>query len=577
MEINAAAMPDGNGGSPLEELRSIIVGPEQSRIEELEERLESVAPGAEEISRVLPAAISVSATRDDRLRNALAPLVEGTIHSSVRRNPQPLADAIFPIIGPAIRKAISAAMSGLVQTMNQALEHTFSIRGLRWRAESLRTGVSFGEIVLRHSLLYRVEQVFLIHREGGLLLLHVADRSVPELAPEMIAGMLSAIQDFARDSFKVGSRETLETMQVGELNVLVEEGPHAQLAAVVRGHPPVSLKSTLQETLETVHLMFGDDLVLFQGDSAGFDRARPLLERCLGHEVAPPAARGRWRFWLLAAAVVAGLALWLIPRTVAHRRWERFVRTLQTEPGIVVTETGRRDGKFYVAALRDPGSRDPATLLAAAGLSPDEVVENWEPYYSLDTAFILPRATALLAPPATVALSFAAGVLSASGSAPNEWIQEARRSSRILPGVISTRLDGVRNRGPASLASEIAAVERQEFYYPVGDDQPNAATLAAVPALARQIRAIERASAAQGLQLTITIVGQTDETGDTDVNTRLGRARAERMRSLLTAAGAGARFVANGADPGVAAGNTDPTAQARRRRVTFSADFVARE
>ena len=570
-------MADGNGGSPLEELRSIIVGPEQSRIEELEERLESVAPSPEEVSRVLPAAISVGAARDDRLRNSLAPLVENAIHSSVRQNPQPLADAIFPIIGPAIRKAISAAISGLVQNMNQALEHTFSLRGLRWRMESFRTGVSFGEIVLRHSLVYRVEQVFLVHREGGLLLLHVADQSVPALAPEMVAGMLSAIQDFARDSFKVGSRDTLETMQVGELNVLVEEGPYAQIAGVVRGHPPVTLKTTLQQALETIHLMSGDDLVAFQGDSDVFLKARPVLERCLGHEVAPPAARGRWRFWLLAAAVLAGLALWLIPRAIANRRWDRFVRALSAEPGIVVTETGRRDGRFYVAALRDPGSRDPATLLAAAGLSPDAVAEHWEPYYSLDTAFVLPRATALLTPPSSVALAFRGGVLTASGSAPNDWIEETRRASRLLPGVTSTRLDAVRNRGPSALATEIDAVERREFYYPVGDDQPTAETLAAIPALARQIRAIERASTGQGLLLTINILGQTDETGDTKVNTRLGRARAERMRSLLTAAGAGARFVASGAEPVVADGTADATAQARRRRVTFSVDFTAGE
>jgi OOP family OmpA-OmpF porin len=104
-------MADGNGGSPLEELRSIIVGPERSRIDDLEERMESVAPGPEEVSRVLPAAISVGAARDNRLRDSLAPLVENTIHSSIRRNPQPLADAIFPIIGPAIRKATSSERS----------------------------------------------------------------------------------------------------------------------------------------------------------------------------------------------------------------------------------------------------------------------------------------------------------------------------------------------------------------------------------------------------------------------------------------------------------------------------------
>ena len=44
------------------------------------------------------------------------------------------------------------------------------MQGLKWRVESIRTGRPFAEIVLMHSLLYRVEQVFLIHRETGLVL-----------------------------------------------------------------------------------------------------------------------------------------------------------------------------------------------------------------------------------------------------------------------------------------------------------------------------------------------------------------------------------------------------------------------
>jgi OOP family OmpA-OmpF porin len=301
-------MAEGNGGSPLEELRTLIVGPEQNRLEDIEQRLEDSAPQAEEVSAVLPAAIALGAAKDDRLKGALAPLMEESIHASVRRDPQPLADAIFPIIGPAIRKAIAAAIGGLVQRMNQSLEHAFSLQGLRWRLEALRTGTSFGEIVLRHSLVYRVEQVFLVHREGGLLLQHVSADAVPDQGAEMVAGMLSAIQDFARDSFHVGSRDTLETMQVGELNVLVEDGPQALIAAVVRGHPPQSLKTDLQLALEVIHARFGNLLADFQGDSSVFTSARPILERCLAQEVADPPRKGRWRFWLLAVAVLAALA-----------------------------------------------------------------------------------------------------------------------------------------------------------------------------------------------------------------------------------------------------------------------------
>lgn len=67
----------------------------------------------------------------------------------------------------------------------------------------MRTGASFAEVVLRHTLLYRVEQVFLVHRESGLLLHHLTAQSIAAQAPDMVAGMLTAIQDFARDSFQV--------------------------------------------------------------------------------------------------------------------------------------------------------------------------------------------------------------------------------------------------------------------------------------------------------------------------------------------------------------------------------------
>jgi OOP family OmpA-OmpF porin len=514
-------MADGNGGSSLDQLRSLLVGPEQDRLEHLEQRLDDSAPAADDVSEVLPTAITLSAARDDRLKSALAPLMEDSIYASVRRDPQPLADAIFPVIGPAIRKAIAAAIGGLVQTLNQALEHTFSLQGLRWRFEALRTGVSFGEIVLRHSLVYRVEQVFLVHRSGGLLLLHVKDEAIPEQAPEMIAGMLSAIQDFARDSFQVGSRDTLETMQVGELSVMVEDGPHALVAGVVRGHPPLALKTSLGQAVETIHAMYGEKLALFDGDASPFAGARPVLERCLAREVAPPPSRGRWRFWLLAAAALAAVALLLVPRMLENRRWGRFVRSVSALPGIVVAEAGRRDGRYFISGLRDPAAASPESLLAAAGVPEEEVAWHWEPYHSQSPALTVVRVSTLL-------------------------------------------------------ASEIAEVEGQTLYYPVGQDEPDQAAIAAIPQLAGRIRAIGRAAERQGVATSITIRGQTDETGDPAVNQRLGQARAERIRQLLDAAGAGVPLIAAGAGLDAAPPGADPAARAQRRRVTFAVSFTPR-
>src|SRR5919106_958029 len=268
----------GNGSDQLNELRNILF-PERAELDSLQEKLNNPEVLAESVSKILPEAVRMRAGRDEDLTQAMSGTVEKALRASVRRNPRPLADAIFPIIGPAIRKAIATAIAGLIQSFNQTLEHSLSVRGLKWRWEAIRTGKSFAEVVLLHSLLYRVEQVFLIHRESGLLLQHASVTS--SQSPELISSMLTAIQDFVRDSFHVEEVETLETMRVGELSVWVEQGPFAILAAVIRGNAPQDLRTTLQATLEKIHLEKGRALENFQGDTSTFESIRPELEDCL--------------------------------------------------------------------------------------------------------------------------------------------------------------------------------------------------------------------------------------------------------------------------------------------------------
>jgi len=151
---------------PAEDLavvRAILVGPEQRALEAIGARLGDPAIQARQVAAVLPQALQLRAL-DTELARALAPPVEDAITASIHRNPKPLADALFPVMGPAIRKAVAASLVGMVESFNRTLEHSLSWRSLTWRVEALRTGRSFGEVVLLHTLLFRVEQVFLIDR-----------------------------------------------------------------------------------------------------------------------------------------------------------------------------------------------------------------------------------------------------------------------------------------------------------------------------------------------------------------------------------------------------------------------------
>src|SRR4029453_14302380 len=209
-------------------------------------RLEDPALQARDVRRVLAAAVELG-SKDPHLKRALAPTIEETIYDLVRRNPRPLADALFPIIGPAIRKAVATTLSGMLESLNTTLEHSLSWRSLQWRLDARRTGRSFAEIVLLNTLVYRVEQVFLIHRPSGLLLQHLMAPGAPAQDPDLVSAMLTAIRDFVGDSFKVREDEGLQTLKVGELSVWVEKGPHRVVAVVVRGTAPPALRRGLPQ------------------------------------------------------------------------------------------------------------------------------------------------------------------------------------------------------------------------------------------------------------------------------------------------------------------------------------------
>ena len=295
------------------------------------------------------------------------------ITTSVRRDPKPLADALFPVIGPAIRKAVAASLASMVESLNRTLEHSVSWRALQWRAESWRTGRSFGEIVLLNTLVYRVEQVFLIHRETGLLLQHVRGGPAQVEDAQIVSGMLTAIRDFVQDSFRVADHDGLDAVQVGELSVWIEQGPTAVLAAVIRGSAPPELRQVLQRTLERIHLEFAGPLAAFDGDSHSFDTARPLLEECLEARFKTH-GKGRPRGALILLALIAvALAVWAAFAYRDHRRWTTLVDGLKREPGLVVISAERQGGKYVVSGLRDPLARDPAPLVQQASIDPGRV------------------------------------------------------------------------------------------------------------------------------------------------------------------------------------------------------------
>ena len=442
----------GSGDPAFDALRGLILAEERDRLDQLETRLSDPNLRAEDVSSVLAEAMEQRSRRDNRLGRVMAPLVEEALLRSVKENPQVLAEALFPVIGPAIRRAVAALLEQMLMSVNRSLEYSISPRGLGWRLEAMRTGRPFAEIVLLKTLEYRVEQVFLIHRDSGALLAHASQLPGQAENAPIVSAMMNAIQDFVRDSFRVGG--DLHTFEVGDLTVRVEQGPQALLAGVVRGTVPQELGYQFQDALEVIHLRFREVLDQFQGDPKGFEAAQPILERCLETRLKDSAPQksqktrtarpssgasgarvSRWALVTLGVLVVAGLGFWWYTARLDADRWGRYVARLRAEPGLIVLSEQREAGRFMVRGLRDPLAASPAALLNGTGIDPARVNASWTPYQALEPTFVLARAREALQTPDTVTLSLENTVLVARGQASLRWLLRAKNLGPTLPGV----------------------------------------------------------------------------------------------------------------------------------------------
>lgn len=550
----------------LSELRSLLLAPEQTQLDRLQERLDDPALRTREVSRLLPGALALQKD-DPGLTAALTPHVEQALFTSLRRSPQAIVDAIAPIMGPAIRQAIIHALQTLTQSLNQTIEHSFSLKGLRWRIEAWTTGRPFAEVVLLHTLRYRVEQVFLIHRDTGLLLQHVATETAIVRDQEMVSGMLTAIRDFVHDSFGGQRERDLNSFQVGEFTIWIQQGTNAILAVVIRGAAPETFHDFLQDTLDRIHLTRAEALVSFNGDTSSFAPALPDLEACLQSQYEVPGQKPSPMLAAIGLLLLLGLLLWGCGSFRDAQRWDTLVDRLKSEPGIVLTTAQDHGGRYDLAGLRDPLATDPTTLIAASGLQADRIRSTWSPYYAMDPQFILSRARALLQPSDTVTLILEEETLVASGTAQEDWAHEARRVAPFIPGVIRYEDKKLRT---VSISRLIEDIEHVTILFASNSSVIDPGEAGKIPALISSLRDLDNMAARSNQQVTVECRGSVDLSGSELTNRLLRKTRAQAVCSALGESGVGsATTLTTGTAQTQPAPIRRPADQAAARNVGF--------
>lgn len=524
--------PSANGAGGFDELRQLILGPEQEALLRLRERVANPTSRTEDVSEVVAESIHRRREQggDEALSAALSPTIETALRESVRKDPGTLADALFPVMGPAIRRSILETLRSFLESFNQILDQSLSWQGMKWRFEALRTGRSFTEIALLHSLIFRVEQVFLIHKRSGLPIGHVVAPAVAMQDPSLVSSMLSAIQEFVRDSFHAEQGQGINRLQVGELEVWIEDGPYAILAAVIRGIAPRALRDRMAESLEEVHREFSERLEQFDGDTAPFAAVSPVLLHCLDskfkEERKPPGFAYAWAVGGLLVVLGVSFFGW---REWQFYRWNQLATTLSSQPGLVLTSFGRENGHFVFRGLRDPLASDPLGFVRGAQLDAARAEFHWAAYYALDDVIVQQRATALLAPPPGVTLSVKDGVLRFSGVPAAKWISDLRARAPLVPGIRVVEISP--QFSPEQLAFDEAKNRIQGLIikFPLASAALPYGELAKLRELMPQLKQVLNAPVELHGSTSIDVIGHSDTTGAEESNQSLSQRRADRV------------------------------------------------
>ncbi|MDR2695133.1 MAG: OmpA family protein [Deltaproteobacteria bacterium] len=541
-----------SGGTELAALRELLFGNELNLLADIKKRLDDPALHAREVSTVIAEAVLLRSGKDDRLGRALEPVVEEIVKGALRKNPLDFTSVLFPLMGPAIRRSIAEGFRAMLQSLHKTLEMSFSWKGLRWRLEALRTGKTFSEVVLLHTLVYRVEQIFLIHSETGLVLAHMQGEDVAGEDADMVSAMLTAIQDFAHDCFHSAGQEDLDSLQMGEATIFVERSAKAYLACVVRGTPPLGFRDRLRAALELIAFECADALAHFHGDAAPFVLVSRHLESCLVTQMA--ADNKPLPLWVKALPVALVLALagaaglWRYEahqhaQAVAHMHGEleRGIVALNSEPGIVVYDVQRAQSPpWTVFCMRDEFARPVEHVLREQGLPVGNFLIRGVPFVSYEAPIVARRVQHAIRPPESVDVEFDVGdgTLRLSGTASIDWILQSRRELLSLPGVKQLDMKNLEDPRLQRMRELAQAVESVTVEFPLGKDVPVPADQPKLLGIVENLTELEALGKNAGVSVSVTIYGHTDSLGQEKRNYELSQERAKTLAAMLYARGA---------------------------------------
>ncbi|UCD92373.1 MAG: hypothetical protein JSV43_00100 [Methanobacteriota archaeon] len=167
-------------------------------------------------------------------------VADATVSDGLLQDSQPIEISISSLVSPEVNIFIWPASIGIVLLALFGLTY--------WRATRR----------------YAMEDLFIVGKEGKLIV-HKTKRARPDRDEDILAGMLTAVQEFAKDVFRE-EREELKAFELQQKKIVIETANNFYAAAIFAGKEPRWASKSLEAFVEDVDTKYGTMIETWSGD-----------------------------------------------------------------------------------------------------------------------------------------------------------------------------------------------------------------------------------------------------------------------------------------------------------------------
>ncbi len=545
--------PNQSDTEQMRQIRELVLGKDGQQVKQtLKEN------AREMVGEVFSEALNDREKQDGSVNKVLVPLVEKSVEQSIANNSEQFVGYLYPLVGSLVRKSVTAFITELLEKTNTLIENSLTIKGLKWRFKAKQAGVTFSQYAASQTFAFRVEQVFLIHRETGLLLNSVSLGLELEADADMVSSMLTAINDFVSDSFTASGdtdnyEQNIDLVRTNDFTLLLKKGPKASVVATITGNMPQGVANQLQKTLEEIHKLYDKELANFDGDPVPFDNSQHQLRDCLMVELKPDksAKKHPWMAWSLVLLLFIGCGFLLIKRWHSHELMNQ-VSLIDNAPGILLTDIDTLGlEKIQIKVLRDPAAQTIQDWLKQQLIDNSRVIVKERAYLSLDPSLIKHKAKQIVARYPSVTVNWVDNLPKFNGKLThlNKLLLQGELAKLIGLNFQPTWLDdliieGADNKAAndpelirAILDLNIAKIERVSIAFELGQSDLSEQALEKLIEIKQQFNNLIEVAERQELSIGLIIMGASDTVGTASFNKILSQKRADNVKLKLQGLG----------------------------------------